>query len=54
VVDGRVVQRKVEKGYESLSVVEILKGVDNGAEVIVEQQDRFRAGDRVRTQVLDN
>jgi RND family efflux transporter MFP subunit len=51
---GRVIQRKVEKGYDSLSVVEILKGVDNGALVIVEQQDRFRSGDRVRTEVLDN
>jgi multidrug efflux pump subunit AcrA (membrane-fusion protein) len=51
---GRVIQRKVEKGYDSLSVVEILKGVDNGAQVIVEQQDRFRSGDRVRTEALDN
>ena len=51
---GRVIQRKVEKGYDSLSVVEILKGVDNGALVIVEQQDRFRSGDRVRIEVLDN
>jgi RND family efflux transporter MFP subunit len=51
---GTVVQRKVEKGYDSLSVVEILKGVDDGAQVIVEQQDRFRSGDRVRADVLDN
>jgi RND family efflux transporter MFP subunit len=51
---GRVIQRKVEKGYDSLSVVEILKGVDNGALVIVEQQDRFRSGERVRAEVLDN
>ena len=54
VEDGRVTQRKVEKGYDSLSQVEILKGVDNGALVIVEQQDRFRSGDRVRTEILEN
>lgn len=53
VVGGRVQQRKVEKGYESLAQVEIVEGVAEGEMVIVEQQDRFRAGDRVRTQVLE-
>jgi RND family efflux transporter MFP subunit len=55
VVDGGTVSlRKVEKGYDSLNQVEILKGLDAGTFVIVEQQDRFRSGDRVRTEVLDN
>jgi RND family efflux transporter MFP subunit len=51
---GRVELRKVEKGYDSLNYVEILKGVEAGEPVIVEQQDRFHAGDRVRTKVLEN
>jgi RND family efflux transporter MFP subunit len=51
---GRVELRKVEKGYDSLNYVEILKGVEAGDLVIVEQQDRFHSGDRVRTKVLEN
>jgi len=51
---GRVELRKVEKGYESLNYVEVLKGVEAGDLVIVEQQDRFHSGDRVRTKVLEN
>lgn len=51
---GLVLLRKVEKGYDSLNQVEILKGVDAGEAVIVEQQDRFRSGERVRTEVLEN
>lgn len=55
VVDGGSLDlRKVEKGYESLNRVEILKGVQAGDAVLVEQQDRFRSGDRVRTKVLEN
>ncbi|MBI2515837.1 MAG: efflux RND transporter periplasmic adaptor subunit [Opitutae bacterium] len=44
--------RKIEKGYESLNQVEIVQGLAVGEIVVVEQQDRFRNGDRVRTQVL--
>jgi RND family efflux transporter MFP subunit len=51
---GKVVLRKVEKGYASYNRVEILKGVTAGEAVVVEQQDRFSAGDRVRTEVLEN
>lgn len=51
---GKVEQRQVEKGYGSMNQVEILKGLEDGEEVIVEQQDRFRDGDRVRTRVLPN
>ncbi|MBI3885488.1 MAG: efflux RND transporter periplasmic adaptor subunit [Opitutae bacterium] len=55
VVDGsKLVLRKIQKGYESLNQVEILSGLDAGEEVVVEQQDRFRDGDRVRPQVLPN
>jgi RND family efflux transporter MFP subunit len=54
VSSGRVVLRKVEKGYSSGNYVEILKGIDAGETVIVEQQDKYRAGERVRTEVLEN
>lgn len=48
VAGGKVEMRSVETGYESLAQMEILKGVDEGETVILEQQDRFRPGDRVR------
>lgn len=51
---GKLELRKVVKGYDSLNQVEILSGLQAGEEVVVEQQDRFREGDRVRTQVLTN
>lgn len=49
VESGRLVLRNVQKGYESLNQVEILKGLQPDELVVVEQQDRFREGDRVRT-----
>ena len=49
VKDGRVEVRTVEVGFASLNIVEILRGVDEGDQVIVEDLDRFRAGDRVST-----
>lgn len=51
VVNGRVELRKVELGYVSLNAVEVLSGVKEGEPVIVEQLDRFRPGDHVRTQI---
>lgn len=51
---GRVEIRQVKKGYDSLNYVEILKGVEAGEAVIVEEQDQFRTGERVRTKVLEN
>ena len=54
VAGGKLALRKVVKGYESLNQVEIVTGLSEGEEVVVEQQDRFREGDRVRTQVLSN
>lgn len=54
VVDGgKVVRTKVEKGYGTSFQVEILKGLDVGAQVIVEQLDRYHPGERVRTAVLE-
>jgi RND family efflux transporter MFP subunit len=51
---GRLALRKVAKGYEGLNEVEILSGLKEGEQVVVEQQDRYREGERVRTQVLPN
>lgn len=55
VVDGsKVSLTKIEKGYESLNLVEILKGLKADDKVVVEEQDQFRDGERVRTRVLEN
>jgi RND family efflux transporter MFP subunit len=52
VEDGRVQLRHVETGYVSLTQVEILKGLKPGDPVIVEELDTFRAGQRVKTELL--
>ena len=39
---------------DSLNQVEIVSGLTEGEQVVVEQQDRFHDGERVRTQVLTN
>ncbi len=55
VVEGsRLALRKVVKGYEGLKEVEVTSGVKEGEQVVVEQQDRFRDGDRVRIKLLAN
>jgi RND family efflux transporter MFP subunit len=54
VKDGRVQQRKVEIGFDSLNAVEILKGVEHGELVIVDQLDQFHDGDRVKVQLADD
>jgi multidrug efflux pump subunit AcrA (membrane-fusion protein) len=54
VLDGsRVVLRKVQKGFEGMQDVEIVSGLKEGEQVVVEQQDRYRDGDRVRPRVLE-
>lgn len=52
VEEGRVKRRKVEVGYVSLNIVEITKGLQPGEQVIVEDIDKFREGDRVTTEVI--
>jgi len=49
---GRVKRRKVEVGYVSLNIVEITKGLLPGEQVIVEDIDKFREGDRVTPEVI--
>ncbi|HUG09924.1 MAG TPA: efflux RND transporter periplasmic adaptor subunit [Opitutaceae bacterium] len=47
VKDGRVELRTVVLGFTSMSVVEVLEGVQEGELVITENLDLFRDGDRV-------
>lgn len=53
VKDGCVELRNVELGFTSLTTVEVLKGLEPGEEVIVDELDRFRQGDRVRTKLME-
>jgi RND family efflux transporter MFP subunit len=52
VEDGRVKRRKIELGYVSLNIVEVIKGLQTGEMVVVEDIDKFREGDRVTTEVV--
>ncbi len=52
VQNGRVQLRKVEVGYVSLNIAEITKGLEPGDLVVVEELDKFRDGDRVRTELV--
>ena len=52
VQDGRVQLRKVEVGYISLNIAEVTKGLEAGDQVIVEELDKFRDGDRVSTETV--
>jgi len=54
VKDGRVQQRTVEVGFDSLTAVEIVKGVAHGELVIVDQRDLFHDGERVKTKMEEN
>lgn len=52
VKNGSAELREVEIGYTSLTTVEIIKGVETGEEVIIDEIDRFRTGDRVRARLV--
>ncbi len=52
VEDGLVSMRQIVKGYGSLTNVEILSGLEEGDQVIVEDLDLFKEGDRVRTKEM--
>ena len=52
VEDGHVRLRKVEVGYVSMNITEITKGLGPGDLVVVEELDKFRDGDRVRTELV--
>ncbi|MEI6107460.1 MAG: efflux RND transporter periplasmic adaptor subunit [Opitutae bacterium] len=46
---GQVEARKVQLGYVALNQVEVVGGLKEGEQVIVEELDRFQGGMRVRT-----
>lgn len=46
--EGRVEVRTIDRGFISLNQVEVLGGLDEGDQVVVEKLDRLRDGDRVR------
>jgi len=52
VEDGHIKLRKIEVGYTSLNVAEVTKGLATGDQVVVEELDKFRDGDRVRTEIV--
>lgn len=52
VEDGRVTRRKIETGYVSLNIVEVVKGLKSGEVVIVDDIDKYREGDRVTTETV--
>lgn len=52
VKDGRVELRQITKGYVWLTGAEILSGLEAGEQVIVEDLETFREGDRVRVEEL--
>lgn len=48
---GRVQLRKVKTGFISLTAVEILEGLEEGEQVIIDEVDRFNSGDSVKTEL---
>ena len=54
VKDGKVELRPVTKGYVWLTGAEILSGLEPGEQVIVEDLDKFRAGDSVRVEEIES
>lgn len=53
VKDGRIELRTVEVGFLSLTAAEILKGVTPGEQVVVEELEKFKNGDRVRAELVN-
>lgn len=51
--DGKVEFREVTPGFTSLTVVEIVSGLEEGELVIVEELDRFRDGQGVRVREIE-
>jgi hypothetical protein len=47
-----VQQRPVDLGYMDLTTAEVKKGLAPGEQVIVEELEKFSAGDRVRIEVV--
>jgi len=55
VVKGAVVEkRKVRRGFESMTAVEILEGLQPDEQVVVAEQDKIEEGDRVKPVMVDD
>jgi RND family efflux transporter MFP subunit len=52
VADGRIELRRIKQGFVSLSDIEVLEGLAEGDQVVVEEIDTFRDGDRVKPVLL--
>lgn len=52
VKEGRVEKREIEAGFVALNVVEVLKGVNEGEQVIVDALESFRDGQNVRVEIV--
>ncbi|MDQ8205177.1 efflux RND transporter periplasmic adaptor subunit [Pelagicoccus sp. SDUM812003] len=50
VEDGVVEMREIEKGFGSMTNVEIRSGLEAGDQVIVEELELFKVGDKVKTE----
>lgn len=53
VIDGVIVPRTVKVGYRGLDTTEIASGLNEGDLVVVQDQEQFRSGQRVRTVVVN-
>lgn len=51
VKDNRVERRKVKAGYTAENLAEIVEGLSKGEQVIVDNLDQFKDGDRVRVEI---
>lgn len=47
---GRVVKRRIQLGFTSLTVAEVTEGLAPGERIIVDELDKFGEGDRVRVE----
>jgi RND family efflux transporter MFP subunit len=52
--DDRVELRKVKTGFVSMTAIEILEGLAEGEWVIVDKQEQFSVGKRVRSRVIED
>ncbi|EDY80451.1 efflux transporter, RND family, MFP subunit [Verrucomicrobiia bacterium DG1235] len=52
VENGEVSMKQIEKGFGSMTNVEILSGLEEGDQVIVSNLDMYKVGDRVRTEEM--
>lgn len=52
VEEGVISIREIVRGYGSMTNVEILSGLEEGEQVVVDQLDLYKEGDKVRTEIF--